>query len=83
MSDKKVITRPRIDDESFVATWMRVHKNGGNQGDVARELNCTPGGVSTKAKKLIKRGVKLPKLSGRHSVSTNVEGLNELISTFD
>lgn len=82
MSDK-IITRPRIDDKAFVSTWMRVHKNGGNQGDVARELNCTPGGVSTKAKKLKKQGINLPKLGGRHSNTVDVEGLNELIATFE
>lgn len=83
MTDKKVITRPRIDDNDFVSAWMKAHKSGGNQGDVANELGCTAGGVSTKAKKLMSRGVKLPKLGGRHEATVDVNGLNNLISTFD
>jgi predicted transcriptional regulator len=82
MSENK-ITRPRIDDNAFVSAWMDAHKNGGNQGDVAKKLGCTAGGVSTKAKKLVDRGVKLPKLGGRHEVNVDVNGLNDLIATFD
>lgn len=79
MADTEVkIKRPRIDDKVFVSAWMKVHKAGGTQSDVATELGCTPGGVNNKFKKLVKDGVSLPAL-GRMKKKIDVEGLNGLI----
>lgn len=79
METETKIRRPRIDNQTFVKVWMKVHAEGGNQSAVAEELGCTPAGVNGKYKRFIKDGVNLPPLTGGRSRKVDVDALNALI----
>ena len=80
MTEMMKISRPRVGDKVFVTAWMKVHAAGGTQAEVAKELNCSPGGVNNKFKRLVTIGVSLPALC-RTKKLVDVDGLNGLIKS--
>lgn len=80
MTTKEKVSRPRIDDDKFVKTWVKVFNKGGHLQDVADEIGCSLAGASSKAKSLIEDGVPLPKLErAPRKKNRDVKSLKEII----
>lgn len=69
----------RISLSEFLRTYVDIVRQGGNSIDVAKELGISPQGVRQRAGKLIKMGVKLPKLGNicRKQLSEKAEKHHE------
>lgn len=67
----------------FLKAYVNAVKNGGNSVTVADELGITPQAVRQRASKLIREGVKLPKLANVARNVTTVEEANEIIDSLD
>lgn len=52
-----------ITNEAFIDAWIKAHKQGDNQSELALELGMTRQGVSHRAIKMKEAGVKLPRLN--------------------
>lgn len=59
---KDSCTKTRISLKEFLTTYVEVSREGGNSVDVANKLGISPQGVRQRVAKLIKKGIKVPKL---------------------
>lgn len=60
--DEPKVKGTRIQRRVFLKTYVDIACNGGNSVDVASELGISPQAVRQRVGKLIRQGVKLPKL---------------------
>ena len=70
----------RIPLQVFLKSYVDVARKGGNSVDVANELGISPKAVRQRASKLIRQGVKLPKL-GNICRRDTVSEANNIIET--
>jgi hypothetical protein len=70
----------RIPLQVFLKSYVDVARKGGNSVDVANDLGVSPQAVRQRAGKLIRQGVKLPKL-GNICRSDLVAEANKIVET--
>jgi len=70
----------RIPLQVFLKSYVDVARKGGNSVDVANDLGISPQAVRQRAGKLIRQGVKLPKL-GNICRSDLVAEANKIVET--
>lgn len=81
-TEVKKISRPRIDDNTFVKAWVEAYNQNGTIDDVAKCIGCSLAGAVSKWKRLAKEGVELPELKRKNKISnSDKDELNSYIKT--
>jgi hypothetical protein len=66
-------------DKDFVIAWARAYVNNEGIKDLAIHLNVSRVSVDQRGKRMLAKGVLLPKLKGQHPDTFNSELYNKLV----